>query len=172
MDIVWLRVHHVNWMASNGINSTSSRGSIFLTLTMKLTEHIDYRNEVESNLTFLGFIIFENKLKPRTTSALATLRNANIRQIMCTGMSFIKKKARTLCSLRYRWQCFDCNQCFSRMQTSRRCCWNLYTKVPEWLLDRSKLKNILGKRAFRRSIPTQRFFIGKVLDYLRQVESH
>ncbi|KAI8343883.1 putative P-type ATPase [Chlamydoabsidia padenii] len=43
------------------------------------------RQEVESNLTFLGFIIFENKLKTRTVSALTTLRNAHIRQIMCTG---------------------------------------------------------------------------------------
>ncbi|KAI9025770.1 putative P-type ATPase [Phycomyces nitens] len=43
------------------------------------------RQDVESNLTFLGFIIFENKLKPRTISAIATLRSANIRQIMCTG---------------------------------------------------------------------------------------
>ncbi|KAI7892078.1 uncharacterized protein EV154DRAFT_506232 [Mucor mucedo] len=43
------------------------------------------RNEVETGLTFLGFIVFENKLKPRTVSAITTLRNANIRQIMCTG---------------------------------------------------------------------------------------
>ncbi|CEP11235.1 hypothetical protein [Parasitella parasitica] len=43
------------------------------------------RHEVETGLTFLGFIVFENKLKPRTTSAISTLRNANIRQIMCTG---------------------------------------------------------------------------------------
>ncbi|KAL9560358.1 hypothetical protein PS6_000297 [Mucor atramentarius] len=43
------------------------------------------RNEVETGLTFLGFIVFENKLKPRTASAISTLRNANIRQIMCTG---------------------------------------------------------------------------------------
>ncbi|KAG1455987.1 hypothetical protein G6F55_006757 [Rhizopus delemar] len=43
------------------------------------------RNEVETNLVFLGFIVFENKLKPRTISAVTTLRNANIRQIMCTG---------------------------------------------------------------------------------------
>ncbi|ORZ24084.1 hypothetical protein BCR42DRAFT_317373 [Absidia repens] len=43
------------------------------------------RQEVECNLTFLGFIIFENKLKPRSVPALTTLRNANIRQIMCTG---------------------------------------------------------------------------------------
>ncbi|KAI8048154.1 uncharacterized protein B0P05DRAFT_481058, partial [Gilbertella persicaria] len=42
-------------------------------------------NEVETGLTFLGFIVFENKLKPRTIPAITTLRNANIRQIMCTG---------------------------------------------------------------------------------------
>ncbi|KAI8367719.1 hypothetical protein BD560DRAFT_331250, partial [Blakeslea trispora] len=42
-------------------------------------------NEMETRLTFLGFIVFENKLKPRTTAAITTLRNANIRQIMCTG---------------------------------------------------------------------------------------
>ncbi|KAI8370583.1 uncharacterized protein BYT42DRAFT_502417 [Radiomyces spectabilis] len=43
------------------------------------------RHEVESNLTFLGFIVFENKLKARTIPAITTLRDANIRQIMCTG---------------------------------------------------------------------------------------
>ncbi|KAI9271989.1 hypothetical protein BY458DRAFT_509141 [Sporodiniella umbellata] len=43
------------------------------------------RNEVETKLTFLGFIVFENKLKPKTMSAVTALRNANIRQIMCTG---------------------------------------------------------------------------------------
>ncbi|RCI06202.1 hypothetical protein CU098_003218, partial [Rhizopus stolonifer] len=43
------------------------------------------RNEVESNLIFSGFIVFENKLKSRTISAVTALRNANIRQIMCTG---------------------------------------------------------------------------------------
>ncbi|QLQ79504.1 hypothetical protein HG537_0C01510 [Torulaspora globosa] len=43
------------------------------------------REEVESNLEFLGFIIFENKLKAKTTETLKTLRNANIRTIMCTG---------------------------------------------------------------------------------------
>lgn len=46
---------------------------------------IRYRNEVESNLIFSGFIVFENKLKSRTISAVTALRNANIRQIMCTG---------------------------------------------------------------------------------------
>lgn len=43
------------------------------------------REEVESNLEFLGFIIFENKLKATTKDTLRTLGEANIRTIMCTG---------------------------------------------------------------------------------------
>ncbi|KAG0243506.1 hypothetical protein BGW41_002046 [Actinomortierella wolfii] len=43
------------------------------------------REQVESDLQFLGFIVFENKLKPTTAPVIATLTNARIRQIMCTG---------------------------------------------------------------------------------------
>ncbi|KAF9998130.1 hypothetical protein BGZ65_006344, partial [Modicella reniformis] len=43
------------------------------------------REQVESELTFLGFIVFENKLKPTTAPVIATLTNARIRQVMCTG---------------------------------------------------------------------------------------
>ncbi|KAF9435253.1 hypothetical protein BGZ76_006630, partial [Entomortierella beljakovae] len=43
------------------------------------------REQVESELTFLGFIVFENKLKPTTAPVIATLANARIRQVMCTG---------------------------------------------------------------------------------------
>lgn len=43
------------------------------------------RDEAESDLTFGGFIIFENKLKKSTKSTLKTLRKAEIRTIMCTG---------------------------------------------------------------------------------------
>ncbi|AMD18547.1 HBL355Cp [Eremothecium sinecaudum] len=43
------------------------------------------REDVESNLEFLGFIIFENKLKNSTKSTLTALHSANIRTIMCTG---------------------------------------------------------------------------------------
>ncbi|KAF8929131.1 hypothetical protein BGZ58_009153 [Dissophora ornata] len=43
------------------------------------------REQVESDLTFLGFIVFENKLKPTTAPVVATLTNAHIRQVMCTG---------------------------------------------------------------------------------------
>ncbi|GMM37042.1 putative acid anhydride hydrolase [Saccharomycopsis crataegensis] len=44
------------------------------------------RPEIESNLDFLGFIIFENRLKELTKPTLEVLNcQANIRTIMCTG---------------------------------------------------------------------------------------
>ncbi|KAL6713089.1 hypothetical protein ACLMJK_009210 [Lecanora helva] len=53
-------------------------------LDWKKVEEMD-RKEAESNLEFLGFIIFENKLKPSTTNIISELDEANIRQVMCTG---------------------------------------------------------------------------------------
>ncbi len=59
------------------------------------TKHIDSlnwtkveklrRQDAESDLDFLGFIIFENKLKPSTTGVIDELNDADIRKIMCTG---------------------------------------------------------------------------------------
>ncbi|KAJ3254236.1 hypothetical protein HK103_007289 [Boothiomyces macroporosus] len=43
------------------------------------------RQSVETGLLFLGFIIFENKLKPGTFPVIKTLNKAAIRQVMCTG---------------------------------------------------------------------------------------
>ncbi|KAJ3209585.1 hypothetical protein HDU67_006068 [Dinochytrium kinnereticum] len=43
------------------------------------------REDIEKNLDFLGFIVFENKLKPGTTPIVQELKMASIRQIMCTG---------------------------------------------------------------------------------------
>jgi cation-transporting P-type ATPase 13A2 len=43
------------------------------------------RIEVESNLSFIGFIVFENKLKKGTMDALRVLKEAEIRSVMCTG---------------------------------------------------------------------------------------
>lgn len=43
------------------------------------------RSEVESDLDFLGFVIFENKLKPASAAAIQELNTAGIRNIMCTG---------------------------------------------------------------------------------------
>lgn len=43
------------------------------------------RTEAESNLEFLGFIIFENKLKPSTSRVISEMNEAGIRNVMCTG---------------------------------------------------------------------------------------
>jgi cation-transporting P-type ATPase 13A2 len=43
------------------------------------------REEAESNLEFLGFIIFENKLKKATALVIDELKTAGIRNIVCTG---------------------------------------------------------------------------------------
>ena len=63
-----------------------------LAVAWKKMESIQYsalqklkRGSVESRLQFLGFIVFENKLKPGTTPVIQTLSKACIRQVMCTG---------------------------------------------------------------------------------------
>lgn len=43
------------------------------------------RQDVESGLDFVGFIIFENKLKPSTTGVLEELLQSNIGAVMVTG---------------------------------------------------------------------------------------
>ncbi|XP_073531189.1 probable cation-transporting ATPase 13A5 isoform X2 [Phyllobates terribilis] len=43
------------------------------------------REIVERDLTFLGLLILENRLKPETSSVLQELREANIRTVMITG---------------------------------------------------------------------------------------
>ena len=43
------------------------------------------RADAESDLEFIGFIVFENKLKPSTAGVIQELNEANIRKIMCTG---------------------------------------------------------------------------------------
>ena len=43
------------------------------------------REEIEKNLTFVGFLIMENRLKEVTTETIDTLHHANIRTIMVTG---------------------------------------------------------------------------------------
>lgn len=43
------------------------------------------REDAESDLEFLGFIIFENKLKPSTAGVITELNEAGIRNVMCTG---------------------------------------------------------------------------------------
>ncbi|KAF9882968.1 hypothetical protein FE257_004372 [Aspergillus nanangensis] len=43
------------------------------------------REDAESDLEFIGFIIFENKLKPTSAGTITELTHAGIRSVMCTG---------------------------------------------------------------------------------------
>lgn len=43
------------------------------------------RSEAESDLEFVGFIVFENKLKLSTSGVIHELKEAGIREVMCTG---------------------------------------------------------------------------------------
>lgn len=43
------------------------------------------RNEVETNLRFMGFLILMNCLKPETTEIIEQLHTANLRTVMITG---------------------------------------------------------------------------------------
>lgn len=44
-----------------------------------------HREQAESGLQFLGFIVFENKLKEATAPAIHALRAAHLAVRMCTG---------------------------------------------------------------------------------------
>ncbi|SCU93861.1 LADA_0G05226g1_1 [Lachancea dasiensis] len=68
----------------NGYRVIACAGRTLPKHTWRFAQKVS-REELESNLEFLGFIVFENKLKSATTPTLATLRSANIRNIMCTG---------------------------------------------------------------------------------------
>jgi cation-transporting ATPase 13A2 len=43
------------------------------------------RPEMETGLTFAGFLVMENKLKPETAGVLQKLTAAGLRQVMVTG---------------------------------------------------------------------------------------
>lgn len=43
------------------------------------------RETLECDMSFLGFLVMQNSLKPETTQVIRELHEANIRQIMVTG---------------------------------------------------------------------------------------
>ncbi|KAJ2623361.1 hypothetical protein GGI26_002399 [Coemansia sp. RSA 1358] len=49
------------------------------------TDEMLVRGSVESDLVFMGFLVFENRLKQTTAPILNELRQAKVRVIMCTG---------------------------------------------------------------------------------------
>ena len=74
------------------LNFYTHRGFRVIACATKHIEMLDWakvkelrRQDAESDLDFLGFIIFENKLKSSTTGVIDELNDADIRKIMCTG---------------------------------------------------------------------------------------
>jgi cation-transporting ATPase 13A2 len=71
-----------------GSRRSVSSGSflpLFLLRSLALTALFSSSDAVESDLRFLGLVIFENKLKPGTSPAIATFRQAHIPTRMVTG---------------------------------------------------------------------------------------
>lgn len=66
------------------------------------------REDAECDLEFIGFIIFENKLKPKSAGTITELRHAGIRNIMCTGDNILTavSVARECGLLNKKEQCF------------------------------------------------------------------
>lgn len=66
------------------------------------------RDEAESGLDFIGFIVFENKLKPATAATIEELSQAGIRQVMCTGDNILTaiSVARESCLVDRTAHCF------------------------------------------------------------------
>ena len=52
-----------------------------------LMDTVCCRDQVENNLTFLGLLVMENRLKPETTPIIRQLKQAAIRTVMVTGTS-------------------------------------------------------------------------------------
>ena len=74
------------------LNFYTHKGFRVIACASKQLAHQDWselqeieRSEAESDLYFIGFIVFENKLKPATAGVIAELAEARIRNIMCTG---------------------------------------------------------------------------------------
>ncbi|GAA5949133.1 hypothetical protein JCM3765_004021 [Sporobolomyces pararoseus] len=68
----------------NGFRVIALAGKSMPNLTWIKAQRLK-RDAVESDLRFLGLVVFENKLKPGTTPAIATFRSAHIPTRMVTG---------------------------------------------------------------------------------------
>lgn len=71
------------------LNYYSKNGYRVIGLSCKslesLSDTLETRDKLESNMKFLGLVVFENRLKPQTTGVISELNEANIRTVMITG---------------------------------------------------------------------------------------
>ncbi|KAA6357737.1 MAG: putative cation-transporting ATPase 13A2, partial [Streblomastix strix] len=80
-DLLGIQIDENNKENNNNKSSTSDLiNSIEYEQLRKLP-----RDQCESNLTFLGFLVLENRLRPTTKPAIKRLQDAGIRCVMVTG---------------------------------------------------------------------------------------
>lgn len=53
--------------------------------TKQITQNTLAREQYESDLTFLGLLVMENKLKAETSRVIQKLQDCNVRTVMATG---------------------------------------------------------------------------------------
>lgn len=70
--------------SSEGFRVIALAGKVMHDLSWLKSQKLE-RTVVEQDLTFLGFIAFENRLKKETKPVLDSLAEAKIRDVMCTG---------------------------------------------------------------------------------------
>eukprot|EP00834_Sanchytrium_tribonematis_P001862 NODE_49_length_31687_cov_0.791123.p4 type:complete len:753 gc:universal NODE_49_length_31687_cov_0.791123:2-2260(+) len=79
-------LHHVPPGFESALELNSKLGYRILALAInKIVDGEIVRELTEKQMTFVGFLIYENKLKDDTPSTILELQNANIHCAMCTG---------------------------------------------------------------------------------------
>ena len=63
----------------------SHKGYRVLAMAYKYVDILENRIEMEKEMTFCGFLVFENKLKKETATTITQLHTGNIHTAMCTG---------------------------------------------------------------------------------------
>lgn len=77
------------------LKTYTEKGYRVIAIGTKTLEGVNYikikktpREEMEKDLTFVGLIILENRLKPQTTAVIKELRDADVKIVMITGLLF------------------------------------------------------------------------------------
>eukprot|EP00045_Choanoeca_perplexa_P013062 m.145896 g.145896 ORF g.145896 m.145896 type:complete len:1212 (+) comp16226_c0_seq2:210-3845(+) len=71
-------------LTNDGLRVLAIAGSEVEAESWKVARQLP-REQVESNLTFLGLVVFENRVKPESAPVLQQLHQAHIRTLMITG---------------------------------------------------------------------------------------
>ncbi|OAT12298.1 ATPase [Blastomyces gilchristii SLH14081] len=132
-----------------------------------------HRSEAESDLEFIGFIIFENKLKPSSKDIITELNQAHIRNIMCTGDNILTgiSVARECGIIEASSPCFIPRFVEGNIfDPNARLCWE-NTEDSDYVLDENTLTPIPARGGTDLSVPYRgpHYFIAVTGDIFRWI---